>query len=335
VHVLTYLAKIEARPQLASACEDFTLVTEVGRLLEESGQAVWPPAVTRDRILLFLHLAKTAGMTLSNILLRNFTGQHLPINVAEIEAMAIGTWSHRNVERSLALMQQSEIDQIRAVWGHFRHGIQSSLPKPCACVTLMRDPVDRVISMHYWYRRATYGDDGSGEPLEDYIRHRRHYDLWVDNYMTRVLSGSLALDFAAPGATTENWPPVTDVEFETAAKNLDDYLVVGLTDQFDETLLVLGADLHWSLSDLVYTSTHVTPHPTMSDVAESVRDVILSWNRHDAALVRRGRAHLARRIASYPGDFQKDLSLFRKLNALFGPGVPVEDLRRVECNAHA
>ena len=40
-------------------------------------------------------------------------------------------------------------------------------------------------------------------------------------------------------------------------------------------------------------------------------------------------------IASYPGDFQKDLSLFRKLNALFGPGVPVEDLRRVECNAHA
>jgi hypothetical protein len=59
---------------------------------------------------------------------------------------------------------------------------------------------------------------------------------------------------------------------------------------------------------------------------------VLEWNRYDAALVERARAHLARRIASY---FQADLKLFRKLNALFQKGVPVQDLRRMEYDAIA
>jgi hypothetical protein len=56
----------------------------------------------------------------------------------------------------------------------------------------------------------------------------------------------------------------------------------------------------------------------------------LEWNRYDAALLERARGHLAPRTAAYLGDFQKDLALFRKLNARFQKGVPVEDLRRME-----
>ena len=66
---------------------------------------------------------------------------------------------------------------------------------------------------------------------------------------------------------------------------------------------------------------------------ESARDRILDWNRYDVALVEHARAHLARRISEYPGDFEKDLVLFRKLNALFQQGVPLEDLRRIEYDA--
>ena len=135
-------------------------------------------------------------------------------------------------------------------------------------------------------------------------------------------------------ATTENFPTVTEADFEAAARNLDGYLVVGTTEQFDETLLVLGRDLRWSLSDLLYTPVNVTAsRPPQLDISDALREKILAWNRYDARLVERARAHLARRIAAYRGDFARDLSLFRELNSQFQRGAPVEELHRVERDA--
>jgi hypothetical protein len=45
------------------------------------------------------------------------------------------------------------------------------------------------------------------------------------------------------------------------------------------------------------------------------------------------RTHLARRIAAYPGDFDRDLALFGELNSLFLRGAPVEELHRLEREA--
>jgi hypothetical protein len=61
----------------------------------------------------------------------------------------------------------------------------------------------------------------------------------------------------------------------------------------------------------------------------------MDWNQFDAALVERARAHLARRIAAYPGDFERDLALFRRLNALFQEGASAGYLRRTEYDAVA
>jgi hypothetical protein len=289
-----------------------------------------PAAATRDRILLFLHLAKTGGVTLADIFARNLaTRDFLVMDMSETDPSGFGTWSHVAIEKALGRMQQSEIDDVRFVWGHFRHGIQAHLPKPCAGATLLREPLDRVVSHYYYWDGSARGE---AKTLDDYLSaDHPHCPLFIDNYMTRILSGVSALDPAQGGATTESHPRVSAADFEIAANNLDSYIVVGLTEQFDETLLVLGVDLCWSLSDLVYSVLNVTKsRPAVAEIPESVRNTILDWNRFDTALVERARAHLARRIASYPGDFQKDLALFWKLNALFCQGVAIEELRRIE-----
>ena len=154
--------------------------------------------------------------------------------------------------------------------------------------------------------------------------------------MSRIISGRPALDpiAAEADATTENFAAVTEADFEAAASNLDGYLVAGTTEQFDETLVILGSDLRWSLSDLVYNRVNVTAsRPAQSDVSDRLREKILDWNRCDARLFERARAHLARRIAAYPGDFNRHLSLFRELNSHFQRGTPVEELRRIEREA--
>ena len=288
-----------------------------------------PAAAIGDHLLLFLHLAKTGGMTLADILARNFaTEESLQIDMAETNASALGIWSHSTIEQTLGRLQPPEADRLRVVWGHYRHGVQALLPKPCAVVTLLREPLDRIISAYYYSNKSV----GSLEYLEQY-RARQYYNIGLDNAMSRIISGRASLDpiAARQDATTENFPTVTEADFEAAARNLDGYLVVGTTEQFDETLLVLGRDLCWSLSDLFYTPVNVTAsRPVQLDISDALREKILDWNRYDARLVERARAHLARRIAAYRGDFARDLLLFRELNSQFQRGAPVEELHRVE-----
>ena len=292
-----------------------------------------PATGTNDRLLLFLHLAKTGGMTLADILARNLaTEQFLHIDLVESDASAMGIWSAAAVERALARMSASDVARLRAVWGHYRHDVQACLPKPCAVVTLLRDPVDRILSAYYYTGSLAWE---SRETMENYFR-RRDYPIGLDNGMCRVLSGRPALDPVGPeeDATTENFPRVGEADFEAAAGNLESYLVVGTTERFDETLIVLGSDLCWSFSDLVYRPVNVTAsRPPPSDISAALSEKILAWNTYDAALVERARAHLARRIAAYRGEFERDLALFRELNALHQRGTPADELRRIEREA--
>jgi hypothetical protein len=168
----------------------------------------------------------------------------------------------------------------------------------------------------------------SGNDLDSY----QHHPSYLDNHMTRILGGVVVPDPAGSDGATANIPAVTDVDFEVAARNLDGFLVVGLEDQFDQTLLVLGAELGWSLSDLVYCRRK-SPQPAGPDLPEHVRSDALDRNRYDAALARRGRRHLADRIAGYPGDFKNNLALFRWINMLFGKGASLDELRRMEFQA--
>jgi homopolymeric O-antigen transport system ATP-binding protein len=303
-------------------------------IASQSGRAIptrHAVAGTRDRMMLFVYLANAGGKTLIDILIRNLdTKDFLVIDNAEIDGSGFGTWSHCAAEKAFRRLQNSQIDDVRFVWGPYRHGVQTVLPKPCACVTLLREPLERLI-LHYHDWTGTMKNP-AGRLNE--LLLSQCVPLLIDNYMTRILSGVPALDPVQPGATTESHPRVAEADFERAANNLDSYMVVGLTDRFDEMLLVLGVDLCWSLTDLVYKPTNATdPCPIAAEIAKSARDTLMDWNRYDLVLVERARAQLARRISDYPGDFQKDLALFRRLNALFQQGVPVEDLRRMEYDA--
>jgi hypothetical protein len=303
------------------------------RYLHRADVIMHPAAATGDRLLLFLHIAKTGGMTLADIFTRNLaTEEYLQIDLAETDASATGIWSTATIERALARLPASGVAKLRAVWGHYRHGIQDHLPKPCATMTLLREPVDRLISAAFYTDLLA---EKSLEALEDYL-DRKHHHVGVDNAMTRLLSGRTALDPVAPepDATTENFPRVGEADLEAAAGNLENYLLVGTTDQFDETLIVLAGDLRWSLSDLVFERVNVTPsRPSADDISDALREQILSRSRYDAALFERARAHLRRRVAGYRGDFGRDLSLFRELNALYRRGAPTEELRRIEREA--
>jgi len=297
-----------------------------GRPLRNSPLAI----ATRDRMLFVLYLRNAGGPTLTGILLRNLeTKDFLVIDNDEVQESSLGTWSDNAAEKAFARLKPSQIDDVRFVWGPYRHGLQNHLPKGSAGVTFLREPSERVILHYPDWASATKNPGRLDEALAS-----GHYPLITDNYMTRILSGVATLDPPEPGAITRDHPRVTAADFEKAVRNLDNYMLVGLTDRFDEMLLLLAAHLSWTLSDLVYRPHNPTEFRLdIAETATSVREKLLELNPYDLALVDRARTHLARLIAGYGGHFEQDLALFRRLNALFQQGAPVEDLRRMEYDA--
>ena len=95
-------------------------------------------------------------------------------------------------------------------------------PRDARFVTILRDPVERTISHYYWLKRETRARSALGS-IEEAIGQGEIRD----NLQVRVLAG------ADPSG------PVTSTMAEEAIAALDRFTAVGLTERFDESLVLL------------------------------------------------------------------------------------------------
>ena len=107
-----------------------------------------------DWTLLFLHIPKTAGSSLRNALSQVYRpGTQLYLYDAP------GPGRTMDLESFQALAPE-ERSRPRFIAGHFYFGVHTLVPRPAQYVTVVRDPVERVISLYHHYRRvATLGRD--------------------------------------------------------------------------------------------------------------------------------------------------------------------------------
>lgn len=284
-----------------------------------------------DVVLIFQHLSKTAGSTLGAILLRQFPPEHRLWFEPGPTVSALGTWLTSDVERAVGTCKAEDLAKVRLVAGHVGFGVHGALPRAAMYLTLLRDPVERLISGFYYSLPRHHAATGETVTLEEYVFRKRHYDLGLNNLQTRVLSGLSDLD-PTDIVTTENCRPITEADFALVCENLErHYGLVGLTEQFDEFLVVLARLMGWCLADVVYRRLNVNPsRPHLTEIPRSVIAEVERHNAYDRRLYRMARDMFASRITAYGPSFAADLRLFRRLNALHEHGVPLEDLRGQE-----
>ncbi|HVX30184.1 MAG TPA: hypothetical protein VHA53_06860, partial [Nitrolancea sp.] len=95
-------------------------------------------------VVIFLHAPKTGGTTLVRIIER----QSAPGSVLNLYDSSYG--------EELAAYPPEEIERIRAIAGHFYFGVHRFIARPSVYITVLRDPVARVIS-HYHFVRCSPG----------------------------------------------------------------------------------------------------------------------------------------------------------------------------------
>ena len=248
----------------------------------------------QNHTLIFVHLPKSGGTTLSSVLRKKYK---------ESEIFLVSGSQEKNKLCQLPLEKRAGIKYLD---GHNVFGIHEYLPTPSHYITLLRNPIDRVVS-HYYY----------------VLRRPNHYlhQIVVNNNMDIE-------EYVASGISKESnngqvrLITTTDCSFgncsqemlQQAKENLSQYFsAIGILEDFDKFLLLLKKKLNWKGYSFYSKKNVTSKRPSLKSLSSSTIKTIEKYNQLDMemyAFVKQGFNE------SY--DFyctKSDLTRFQWLNA--------------------
>ncbi len=210
----------------------------------------------------------------------------------------------RQYRRLVRELPPDRVGHLRLLIGHFSYGFHEALPFPADYITLIRDPVPRVLSM-YAHRTA---HQGLTRALADYVAEARDWE--VDNGQTRRLAG-------LAGSIS-----ITPRQLEQAKANLRTMRVVGVTERFDEFVALLGIELGWRPH--AYLTRNVSEdRPRERDLDPAILEAIRERNALDVDLHRYAGELMDARIAERRPEVEARLRAIRRRNGVFANPVAI------------
>jgi hypothetical protein len=266
------------------------------------------PVHRRGRLLVFVHIPKTAGTTLRTVL-----GMNEPVP----RSRPLGNVFKGGGGRSTALIERlragrgPDLAGVRLVRGHFPLGVREYLPsylpkeRELHCFTFLREPVDRTLSHYYAIRKFGGGHDLPPLPAEATLEDALAGGYLHDNLQTRMLSG-----------LPEPFGEVDDEMLAQAKHNLRDGLAFfGLTERFDESLVLAKQRL--GLRSILYSSSARvnTSRPRGDEVPVELRRAAERCNRYDIELYRYAEQLFDAAPERSRPDFEIELAALRAAKA--------------------
>lgn len=260
----------------------------------------------RQGALIFLHIPKTAGTSLRKVVERFYDKD-------EIYAI------YEEHIKEFKDVPDDKKNKIKVFYGHVSFGLHKYIPQPTSYVTILRDPVERVISLysyvsklkdHPYYKQFDFDKMTIAEFVQSGIT------LEADNEQTRLVSG---IDCEFGKCTSEM--------LETAKENLrKHFAVVGLSEYFDESVLLMKLAFGWklpirlSLKKIVsgtaspfYERTNVSINRVRRDeLSEDDLFAIDKFNELDIQLYRYAKELFHEQINKYGHSFNTELKKLKE-----------------------
>ncbi|MFA5114046.1 MAG: sulfotransferase family 2 domain-containing protein [Candidatus Margulisiibacteriota bacterium] len=204
--------------------------------------------------LIFVHIHKTGGVTLREVLCRHFPSR----SIYTIDP-------HNHTVDDFYALQQAEVDAIMFLNGHFNYGLHQRFSRPCTYYTMLREPVNRVLSLYYYLRKRNplFGDIN----LETFCQQKYHFNQQIKHIAgidPKKIIGKEDLELAKD-------------------RLLNDYLCYGLTEEFDLSLLLLQKRL--KLEHVNYVKLNATnARPKLNEISDEIIKTIRRNNSYDIEL---------------------------------------------------
>lgn len=232
-----------------------------------------------DDPVVFIHIPKTGGITLYSMIRDIYKPSELyKINPAM-----------ESIEKYKYLSQDRK-EKLKVIYGHMDYRIHELLPPNSRYVTLMRSPVERVIS-HYHYVRRTASNPlwelAMQSTLDDWVSRCNLHEM--DNGQTRRLSG-MSGSMQVGECSTEM--------LAQSKRNIEqNFTLVGLTERYDQTYALMSKMFGWQIK--YYRPKNVAKEkPEISKVSrESIR-LIEKFNALDMELYEHATRLFAERLGN-------------------------------------
>jgi len=239
----------------------FNLFTRKNAVEKKAGETV-----------IFIHIPKCAGTTLTQGIIKKIFPRRQRLIFYDGDTRALMTL--------LQGMPANRKEQLHCIAGHFAFGIHQFLPQRTRYITLLREPVERVVSHFYFARRnrrhylhrQVRADSIS---LQDYVEKLENIEM--DNGQTRILAG------IGQGA---GFGRCTRQMLDTAQENLrTHFAVIGISERFDDFLRLVHHQLGWSIP--CFTAHNVGhDRPQVAELDTETHAVVVEHNQLDIELYR-------------------------------------------------
>jgi hypothetical protein len=198
--------------------------------------------------------------------------------------------------RSLELLAP----RVRVITGHLPFGIDAEIPRACSYITFLREPVARVASLY------KYIIDNPKHHLHQLVRHQTLAEFVgsgvnseeIDNGQTRQIAGIAKGD-------------LTSDALDMAKSNLKEFLIPGIVERFDESLILMKRKLGWKIPVYVKANVSTIETGTMSD--DTLR-VIRQRTELDIEVYRTAQRLLEESISTGGRSLKTELTAFRLIN---------------------
>lgn len=231
---------------------------------------------------IFMHIPKTGGTTLNSI----FRKQYRANEIFDHD-------SYEGKEIKIDELSVKEKEKIRAVTGHYFYGIHQSFSKPFNYFTMLRDPVDRVISSYFFLQNYPGYERVKNMTLEEFVLKEAE----AQNLQTLMVSGQY-----------EN------PNINYAMENLKTFTIVGVTELFNETLFLLKNAYGWE--NIHYSKENITKNRlAKEEIPSTVINIIKEYNALDIQLYNYAKQLCYEKLSRLTIDEKKQLEEFKNIQS--------------------
>ena len=233
------------------------------------------------RIVIFVHIPKTAGMAFWKVIQRSFP------------ASQIYDLKKKNLKRiipELGELSSRKPPGVSVITGHQPYGLHTALAAPFTYATMLRDPVERLLSFYYYVREQPK------HPLHEPVTSGALTLLDVArieaNRQTRMLAGRRRDE------TGEDDLALAKLHLETH------FTLAGFVERFEESIALMQWLLGWPFRP--YTPENVTGRRGRADsLTPGELRAIRACNEMDFELCEFAARRFDRLLAEQPAAFHR------------------------------